>query len=140
MIMALNWPTLEQRRYNSRLIMFHKLFRTNSSVNIPPHYSLLASTYNTHQFHPLHFTVLWSSTLYYQMSFLPKTIREWNKLPQRVIESDSINEFSDYFLLTIKVGPILILHYANYVCFLLYVCCKSVCCFGAELPGIPSAL
>ena len=97
MIMALNWPTLEQRCYNSRLITFYKLVRTNSFVNMPPHYSLLVSTYNTCQFHPLHLTVPWSSTSYYQMSFFPKTIRKWNKLPHGVIESDSINEFSDYF-------------------------------------------
>ena len=59
---------------------------------------LLASAYNTRQLHLLHFTVPWSSTTYYQMSFFSKTIREWNKLPTcRVIESDSINEFSDYF-------------------------------------------
>jgi len=77
--------------------MFYKLVRANSFINIPPHYSSLASTYNTRQFHPLHFMVPWSSTTYYQMSFFPKTIRDWNKLPHRVIESDSINEFSDYF-------------------------------------------
>jgi len=61
--------------------MFYKLVRVNFSINIPPRYSSLASTYNTRQFHPLHFMVLWSSTTYYQMSFFPKTIQDWNNYP-----------------------------------------------------------
>jgi len=32
-----------------------------------------------------------------QMSFFPKTIWDWNKLPHRIIESESLNEFSNYF-------------------------------------------
>ena len=85
MIMALNWPTLEQRCYNSRLIMFYNLVKTNSSINILPHYSSLTSAYNTRQFHPL------------MQCHGYLTIQEWNKLPNRAIESDSINEFSNYF-------------------------------------------
>ena len=81
MILALNWSTLEQRCYDSRLTMFYNLVKTNSSINVPLHYSPHTSAYNTCQLHPLHFAVPWLSTTYYQMSFFPKTIRDWNKLP-----------------------------------------------------------
>ena len=95
MILELNWSTLEQCHYYCRLTMFYNLVKTNSSINVPPHYSPFTSNYNTRQFHPLHFAVSWSFTTYYQMSFFPKTIRDWNKLSHRIIESDCLNEFSD---------------------------------------------
>ena len=51
----------------------------------------ILSAYNSRQVHPLHLVVPWSTTTYYQMSFFPKTIQDWNKLPHRIIESESLN-------------------------------------------------
>jgi len=95
MILALNWSTLEQWLCNSRLTI---LMKTNSSINVPPHYSpltLLKTPSNSILF--MHFAEPCSPTTFYQKNFFPKTIRGCKNLPHRVIESDSLNEFTDYF-------------------------------------------
>ena len=98
MLSILNWPSLEKRHLYSRLIMFYNF--VNKTIYIyfidnPQHYHHLTSTYNTHYYDQLHYVVPWSSTMYYQMSFFPKTIRDWNSLYHQIIESDSINSFSN---------------------------------------------
>ena len=93
MISTLKWPSLELRRLQSRLTIFYNLVSKSLSINIPLHYHPSTYTYNSRYYHPLHFTVPRASTSYYQMSFFPKTIHDWNNLPYQIIESDSINLF-----------------------------------------------
>ena len=93
MISTLKWPSLELRQLQSRLTIFYNLVSKSLSINIPLHYYPSTYTYNTHYYHPLHFTVPRALTSYYQMSFFPKTIHDWNNLPYQIIESDSINLF-----------------------------------------------
>ena len=80
MIYVLKWPSLEQRRLYSRLTMFYNLLNRAASIDMPQYYHLLTPTHNTRNYHPLHYKVPQSSTTYYQMSYFPKTIRDWNKL------------------------------------------------------------
>jgi len=81
MISALQWLSLEQRHLRNRPTMFY---------NLVPHYQpLITPTITTH------FTMIpWSSTSYCQMSFFPKTIRDWTNLPHQIIESQSVDIFS----------------------------------------------
>ena len=94
MISTLQWPSLEQRRLHNRLTMFYNFVNKATSIDIPLHYHPYTSTHNTRYYHPLHYMIPWSSTSYYQMSFFPKTIRDWNSLPHQIIESESVNIFS----------------------------------------------
>ena len=77
-----------------RLIMFYKILYLDSiAIRIPPYYS--PSAYLTRQFHLLHFVIPSATILYYQKSFFLRTIVEWNNLSVNIIESDSLDKFSN---------------------------------------------
>ena len=49
--------------------------------------------YPTRRLHQHHFILPFISTTAYQQSFFPKTIKQWNSLPNDVIESSSVEHF-----------------------------------------------
>jgi len=57
MLSELGWTSLKQRRQNSRLIMFFKIVKELTPINLPHHYHQQELTYRTCQFHPLHSTI-----------------------------------------------------------------------------------
>lgn len=93
MLKDLNWPTLQKRRYESRLSMFYKfLCQESTPIEVPSCY-LNHADYLTRNYHPLHLMIPSSNTLSYQKSYFPKTIVDWYNLPPKVIESKSPQEF-----------------------------------------------
>jgi len=97
MLFTLKWPSLQRCRLHSRLSMFYKFINKHALfINIPEHYNPRISAYTTRHHHPLHYAVPWLSTTYYQISYFPKTIQDWNNLPCQFIESDSLNKFSHH--------------------------------------------
>ena len=76
----LGWPTLEQRRYQSRLKLLHKSLNNEAAINIPP-YVHHQSSLKTRSSHPMKFIPLQTSCDTYKYSFWPRTISDWNKLP-----------------------------------------------------------
>ena len=93
----LKWPTLEKRRKAARLTM---MFKAVSS---------LSAAYQLYNFHPIYYLkgdkALGNSTLTkkfiqvgaktnkYHHSFFERTIRDWNSLPNSVIEKKSVEAF-----------------------------------------------
>jgi len=75
--------------------MFFKIVEL-TSINLPHHYRQQELTYHTRQFPPLHFIVPTTSTTNYQMSYFPKTIKDWNNLSHTYIECDSLQVFITY--------------------------------------------
>ena len=53
---------------------------------------------STRYHHPYHFIIPSAQTNYYQNSFYPQTIREWNKLPTHIIESTNLQSFSSLLI------------------------------------------
>jgi len=96
MLETLNWPTLESRRKISRLQTLYKGIHNLSALSIPPYF--LPTQRLTRHHHPDHFIHPCPRTSYYQHSFYPRTIVDWNKLPLSVIESEDINIFSNQLL------------------------------------------
>ena len=94
MLEDMNWPTLQKRRYESRLTMFYKLLCQESiPIEVPSCY-LYHTNYQTRNYHPLHLIIPSSYTLFYQKSYFPKTSADWYNLPPKVIESKSPQEFT----------------------------------------------
>ncbi|XP_076442761.1 uncharacterized protein LOC143281434 [Babylonia areolata] len=85
---SLNWPSLQQRRKKARLEMFYKfhhgLISINSTYLPKPSDSRLRSKTNN----DLSYDIPTCTTRYRQMTFFPRTIPEWNKLPQEVVTAE----------------------------------------------------
>ena len=62
MLYQLSWPTLQTRRKLSRLQTLHKVFYQQLALTVNLYY--LPTTRSTRQYHPLHFILPHSSTVY----------------------------------------------------------------------------
>ena len=92
MLDELDWPSLQHRRRTARLSMLYKIQHNLAHVD-----SIKS------QLHPLptrqrrghdqQFTIPQCRTQYHQNSFLPRTIKQWNGLPQEAIEANTIDTF-----------------------------------------------
>ena len=80
MLQQLNWPTLEQRRYEAKAIMMYKILNDLASTS----QSLVYNSNVTHG-HSLCLLHLPTRVNVYSYSFLPSSIRIWNKLPEDVV-------------------------------------------------------
>ena len=87
----LDWPTLQNRRKKARLELFYKfhkgLMTINSSHLPTPANNRLSSRKNINS---SCYDTPSSRTQYRQMSFFPRTIPEWNALPEEA-------EWLDFF-------------------------------------------
>ena len=91
MLHHLQWPSLQHRRKLARLTMLYKIRHglacAELSEKLQPPPPRLRRGHN-HQFYPIG-----CRTKYMQNSFLPRTIKEWNTLPQSVVEAPSLASF-----------------------------------------------
>ena len=89
----LDWPPLHQHRKKARLEMFYKfhhgLISINSKYLPKPSKSRLSSTNNNNQ----SYDIPTCTTQYRQMALFPRTIPEWNTLPQDVVTAKSLDCF-----------------------------------------------
>ena len=89
MVEDLHWESLEERRRQNRLSM---MFRFNQNlVDLPMDRYLRASDSRTRGSHKF-FQERSRQPIYYN-SFFPRTVREWNTLPTRVVSAASLDEF-----------------------------------------------
>ena len=89
---VLKWPPLQKRRKVARLTMMFKVVSGQSAVQIPS-YITQKKRQGTRQFHPKKFIEVGARTNKYKHSFLAQTIRDWNSLPNHVIEEPSVEAF-----------------------------------------------
>ena len=89
----LDWPTLQNRRKKARLELlykFHKGLITINSRHLPtPSNNRHSSRKNNSSC----YDIPSSRTQYRQMSFFPRTIPEWNALPEEITEAESLDSF-----------------------------------------------
>ena len=90
MLQELGWDTLEDRRSKSRLILLYEI--THKLVAIPSDWLIPSYTY-TRSNHIYKYQQIYTRTQFYQFSFFPRTIREWNKLQASVAEVPSFLAF-----------------------------------------------
>ena len=93
MLNQLHWPTLQLRRYVSRLSQIHKIvYHHNTAINMPSYY--IPTSYPTRQLHAYRYIIPSISTTSYQQSFFPKSIKQWNNLPNDCISIRSFEHFN----------------------------------------------
>ena len=83
----LQWESLERRRQNIRLSLFHKIHY--GLVDIIPSQYMTPYTRQSRHYHHLAYQVPHSTTDYIKYSFFHRTIVEWNSLPVYLVSSDS---------------------------------------------------
>ena len=85
MLGDLGWRELNQRRADNRLCMVYKI--VHGLVAIPVgHFIRL-------QRDGVHLQPIYAKTNYYLYSFFPRTITDWNKLPQDTLSAVSVASF-----------------------------------------------
>ena len=91
MVKELGWESLQQRRHNSRIALLYKV--KNNLVEVPADYHPVPNTtrvsrrVHSHQYER-HEAALDS----FKYSFLPRTIVDWNQLPSRIVEAESLED------------------------------------------------
>ena len=91
MLNKLGWEDLQTRRQVTRLTTLHKVVHNESPIILPPGIQFTQRV--TRQNHARRFIRLSSSQSYYQLSFFPRTIKDWNSLPNNIIDLDNQDQF-----------------------------------------------
>ena len=91
MLDKLGWRTLEQRRSDSRLVLFYKIIHCYVAVPVPSYFIPLTRISRTS--HPLAYRQIFSRTDYYKYSFYPLTVDRWNHLPAAVAPLTDLDSF-----------------------------------------------
>ena len=93
MLAELQWPscTISKAKVCKINLIIHNI------VSIPPTYlpvpTPLSSTRSNHGQKFLHYH---TSVDCYKFSFFPRTVPEWNDLPARIVQSNSLDTFKEY--------------------------------------------
>ena len=93
MLQDLKWPSLQLRRKKARLETFYKfhnnLITINSAYKPTPSKRRLSRRQNNSKF----YDIPTCRTLYRQKTFFPRTIPEWNHLPEDVVAAETLDCF-----------------------------------------------
>ena len=90
MLKALDWPTLECRRQASRLTTLFKVDKGSVIINSA---HLQPAPTRTRRTHDKQFARLQSNKDIRLNSFFPRTIKQWNSLPQQTVSAPSADAF-----------------------------------------------
>ncbi len=79
---SLEWRTLADRRTDSRLAMFHKIYHHQVAIVLPQY--LMQPTRLTRHMHPFSLRQIHTGTNFFKFSFFPHTVVLWNSLPHNI--------------------------------------------------------
>ena len=91
MLSNIGWDTLEIRRKVSRLCFLFKLYHGECKLDCND--IILEPCFKGRGDHRKKIRRIQSRLLPYHNSFFPRTIREWNMLPARMLEIESAQDF-----------------------------------------------
>ena len=91
MLSNIGWDDLATRRKAARLRTMFNLYHGNSKLDVSD--ILLEPWYVGRSDHCKKIRRIPSRLLFYHNSFFPRTIREWNTIPQNMIETENAKEF-----------------------------------------------
>ena len=87
----LDWPFLLNRRQTARLTLFHKIIHDEVDIDLPDY--IVKKNRSLRHYHQNKFIELQSNTEAYRNSFYCKTIRDWNSLPNNILDIDNSRKF-----------------------------------------------
>lgn len=89
----LGWNTLQNRRKTFRLKFLHSIYHNRSGLNRDSYIKAPEYT-SARRDHPLKIKEYRCRTELFKMSFFPKTVSEWNRLPSDVVSLSSSDAFA----------------------------------------------
>ena len=89
----MQWNTLEERRKKDRLVMCYKIHNDRTGIDTVKYLKPLGrvSRHANNQAYEVPFAL----TDYYKFSYFPRTIREWNVLPNETVNASSLTAFTN---------------------------------------------
>ena len=87
----LKWESLKKRRKDNRLTLLYKGLKGKARIHTD---DLIPKTRRGRNQHSLAFQIPSASKDVYKYSFFPKTIRDWNDLPESLISSSELSDDS----------------------------------------------
>ena len=91
LIKQLGWDSLETRRTANRLNVFYKA--VNNQIAIPLPNELQRPIKTTRNQHSKSFIQMSTGPNYYINSFFPRTVKNWNSLPEEIVQAPSTEKF-----------------------------------------------
>jgi len=91
MLAELNWQTLAERRRLARLTMFYKIHYNLVAIIMPLSSKLYSRSTRTENI--LAYNIPSSRCDYHLYSFFPRTVRDWNTLPQQTVQLRTVEAF-----------------------------------------------
>ena len=94
MLQELQWNTLEERRKKDRLVMFYKIHNDQTGIDTEKYLKPLGRV--SRHVNNQAYEVPFAFTDYYKFSYFPRTINEWNVLPNETVNASSLTAFTNY--------------------------------------------
>ncbi len=94
MLDRLGWRSLEQRRSDARLCLFHKIVYGQVAVPLPQY--IQKSNRISRYCHSMTFKQINTSKDYYKFSFFPLAVVQWNSLPHEVASIEDLDKFRSH--------------------------------------------
>ena len=91
MLKELKWPTLQQRRTNTKMVMMDRI--VHHLIAMPSQMYLTPATTRTTRGHDQKFQIPFSRIQSHQNSYFPSAIRTWNNLPVVLISVPTLEVF-----------------------------------------------
>jgi hypothetical protein len=91
MLTKLQWEPLQHRRLTFRLVMLYRI--VNEIVAIPITTLLTPVPYQSRHTHQYTFQLYQCNNNYYKYSFFPRTITQWNSLPDTAVSATTLDAF-----------------------------------------------
>ena len=94
LLKELEWPKIKNRRTSHRLVLFYKILNDLTPQYLKQLCKLIP--HNTNNYPPRRNNSFLVPSIHresFSKSYFPKTIRDWNKLPNDVKQSQSLNIF-----------------------------------------------
>ena len=89
MVDDLGWESLKERRHNNRIVLLYKV--KNGLVEVPSQYHPVPNNTKVSRVHGQQYVRYQAAIDTFKFSFLPRTIVDWNKLPKKIVEAESLD-------------------------------------------------
>ena len=103
MLQDLGWRSLEQRRADARLTLLYKIHHGHVPINASKYPRPMTRT--SRHSHSDSYIPLSTSTSSHRLSFFPRTITQWNSLPQSIFDTNNLTLFK-YSVSSISDSPV----------------------------------
>ena len=95
LLSQLGWKSLQSQRKISRLILFNKGI---NDLAVLPLRDLTEPSRRFRNMHSMYYRPIFARKNIYKYSFLPRTIIDWNQLPQDIINLNSSTSFKNHII------------------------------------------